>query len=459
MFLVRPTCFRKLLPGFNKIFPFCAALLAGDFATLPVRADGIYRNGVGARAMSLGGADVAWASDALGAMSLNPAGLGFLKETSLDVSFVGAVLDAKFANSVNSDGHLKNSLGGLADAALAIPIGSTPVTLGLGVIPDSLLSANWRYTDAPGGLGGATSYGFQKHHSEIILLRTAVGAGVSLGEKISVGASLGVVYNRNTLQSPYIFQEQPALRGAKTLLDLGTDGFGVNGNFGVLYRPHPDWQIGFAYRTETRIRSNGEASGNAGAQLKSLGGLFALARPDFHYDAEVVNTFPQMVSGGVSWLAHPRLRLTTQVDWIGWHDAFDRVRIKLTNGDNVDVNGLVGGNSLEDSVPLNWKDAFVYRAGAEFVLTENFHLRGGYSYGRKPVPAETLTPLTAAITEHTFTAGIGYTRGRYQIDFAYQYDLPATGRVDVSALRSGEYSRSELDLSIHWIGFTTSIRF
>ncbi|MBI3415386.1 MAG: TonB-dependent receptor [Verrucomicrobia bacterium] len=450
---------QKLPRNFAKLLSLSTALIMTGFAPWSVDASGIYRNGVGARAMSLGGADVAWAGDALGAMSLNPAGLGFLKDTSLDVSFAGALLDAKFTNPVNRDGYLKNSLGGLADAALAIPVGSTPVTLGLGVIPDSLLSANWRYTDAPGGLDGVTSYGFQKHHSEIILLRTALGAGVALGEKISVGASLGVVYNRNTLQSPYIFQEQPALRGAKTLLDLGTDGFGVNGNFGVLFRPHPDWQIGLAYRTETRIRSHGEASGNAGVQLKSLGGLFALARPDFHYDAEVVNTFPQMISGGVSWRAHPRLRLTTQVDWVNWHDAFDRVRIKLSNGDNADLNGLAGGNSLEDSAPLNWKDAFVYRAGVDFAVSENFHLRGGYSYGRNPVPAETLTPLTAAIAEHTFTAGIGFTRGRYQIDFAYQYDLPVTGRVDVSALRSGEYSRSEVDLSIHWIGLTTSIRF
>ena len=454
----QPTCDLRSHWNFAKWCSFFSIVgVVAGFHTA-ARANGIYRNGVGARAMSLGGADVAWAEDPLGAMSLNPAGLGFIKVPALDFSFAGAVLDAKFTNPANREGYLKDSLGGLADVALAIPAGSR-VTLGLGLIPDALLSANWRYTDAPGGLDGVTSYGFQKHRSEIILLRTALGAGVTLSENVSVGASLGVVYNRNTLQAPYIFQDQPALRGAKTLLDLGTDGFGVNGNFGVLFRPHPDWQIGLAYRTETRIRSHGAAAGNAGVQFQSLGGLFALARPDFHYDAEVVNTLPQMISGGISWRAHPRLRLTTQVDWINWRDAFDRLRIKLSNGNNADLNGLTGGNSIEDFVPLDWQDRFVYRAGVDFAVSENFHVRGGYSYGRSPVPDSTLTPLTAAIAEHTFTTGVGYTRGRWQIDLAYQYDLPVAGRVDLSRLRAGEYSHSEVDLSVHWIGITTSIRF
>ena len=128
------------------------------------------------------------------------------------------------------------------------------------------------------------------------------------------------------------------------------------------------------------------------------------ARPDFHYDAEVVNIFPQMVTAGVSWRAHPRVRLAAQVDWINWSDAFDRLEINLAHGNNADLNGLVGANTMTDFAPLNWRDRFVYRAGVEFAVTENFWLRGGWSYGKSPVPDETLTPLTAAITEHTFSA-------------------------------------------------------
>ena len=50
----------------------------------PANANGIYRDGIGARSMSMGGADVAWAEDPLGALGANPAGLGFQSSAGLN---------------------------------------------------------------------------------------------------------------------------------------------------------------------------------------------------------------------------------------------------------------------------------------------------------------------------------------------------------------------------------------
>ena len=136
-------------------------------------------------------------------------------------------------------------------------------------------------------------------------------------------------------------------------------------------------------------------------QLANIG--LGAARPDFHYDAEVVNAFPQMISGGVSWQAHARLRLAAQLDWIDWSGAFDDLHVKLRNGNNTDLNGVVGSDSMEDVVPLDWKDQLIVRVGGEFAATERIQLRAGYSYGRSPVPSGTLTPLTAVIMEHALT--------------------------------------------------------
>ena len=54
-----------------------AALSLGFVGLLapPTEANGIFRNGIGARAMALGGADVAWAEDALGAVRVRYAPL------------------------------------------------------------------------------------------------------------------------------------------------------------------------------------------------------------------------------------------------------------------------------------------------------------------------------------------------------------------------------------------------
>ena len=45
------------------------SLALGGGLALTAQANGIYSNGVGARSMAMGGADVAWASDPLGAMA------------------------------------------------------------------------------------------------------------------------------------------------------------------------------------------------------------------------------------------------------------------------------------------------------------------------------------------------------------------------------------------------------
>jgi len=166
-----------------------------------------------------------------------------------------------------------------------------------------------------------------------------------------------------------------------------------------------------------------------------------------------------MVQAGVSWKVHPRVRLAFQVDWINWSDAFDELPITLTNGSNADINGFVGSSTLQDTPPLRWKDRFVYRFGVEYLLSEHFVLRAGYAYGESPVPDGTLTPLTAVIMEHTVSAGVGYRHGRYRVDLAYQYDIPAERKVGTSALQAGEYSNSRTEVSLHWLAITTAIEF
>lgn len=132
--------------------------------------------------------------------------------------------------------------------------------------------------------------------------------------------------------------------------------------------------------------------------------------------------------------------------------------VSLSNGNNPTFDSVLG-SSFKDSIPLNWHDEFVYRAGLEFNVTENLALRVGYCYGNNPVPDSTLTPLTAAIMEHTLTAGIGYHWRCFQFDLAYQYDFPATQNVDASGLRSGEYSNSSIEVSAHTFVLATRVRF
>ncbi|MDB6039188.1 MAG: Long-chain fatty acid transport protein [Verrucomicrobiales bacterium] len=445
--------YRKMTP-LRNLTPVCVFLVS---ANLSAFADGVYRNGASARAMSLGGADVAIADEPLDAMHSNPAGLSLLKSPSAQAGFAGAIPAGEFSNSANSHGDLKTGFGAFPQGAFGLPLKSGPFALGVSVIPEALLDANWHYIDTPGGVDGNTSYGSQQHRSAILAVRSALGASYAFSDSLSVGASVGAIYNENTLQVPYVFQSHPVLKGFKTLLDLKTDGWGINGSFGGLYRPIESVSIGASYQLRTRLSTDGNASGNIGTQLQNVG--LGGARPDFHYDAQVENALPGVASVGLAWQIYPKLRSVFQVDWVNWGDAFDQLHVHLTKGNNTDINGVLGTDTIDDYVPLNWKNRFVYRTGLEYGLTDAWILRAGYAYGQSPVPDSTLTPMTGVITEHTLTAGVGFHYGRYTIDLAYQYELPADRHVGTSALLSGEYSNSNTSVSIHWVGLTTGIHF
>ena len=420
-------------------------------------ANGIYRDGAGARAMALGGASVGLDGQGLEALHSNPAGLSATNGITLQLGGVGAMAQGNFSNGANANSKLHEAFGAVPEVAIVYPLESVPVTLGLAVIPEALSSVDWQFVDAPGGLGGTTSYGLQQHHAEIIAYRAAVGANWKISDSLSLGAAIGAEYNRNTLVAPYTFQNHPALTGFKTLLDLQTEGWGVNGDIGIVWRPCEKIIIGLSYRTQTELETDGDANGNAGTQLQNIGaGSF---QPDFHYDATVSTKLPQAVTAGISWQAQPRLRAVFQVEWINWSDSFDELDIQLAHGSNPDINGFLGSDQIHDVVPLNWKDRFVYRTGLEFAAAEEIILRAGYAYGANPVPDSTLTPMSAAILEHAITGGVEWRRGRWTVAAAYQYDFSATSNVGASGLASGEYSNSRTRVEAHWFGLTTSIRF
>lgn len=440
--------------GTLKTFGLSLGLAA---VTSTTHANGIYRDGAGARAMALGGASVGLDAQGMEALHSNPAGLSGTNGVTLQLGVVGAIGKGEFSNAANSNSGMREPFGVAPEAAVVYPLPSIPVTLGFAVVPDALASVDWQLVDAPGGLDGNTSYGQQRHHAEIIAYRAVFGASWQISDTLSLGAAIGAEYNRNTLVAPYTFQSHPTLRGFKTLLDLQTEGWGVNADLGLVWRPCEKIVLGLSYRTATDLETDGDANGNAAVQLQNIGaGAF---QPDFHYDAEVSTKLPQVATAGISWQAHARWRAVFQVEWINWSDSFDTLDIQLSNGSNADINGFLGSDQIRDSFPLDWKDRFVYRTGLEFSASEEIILRAGYAYGANPVPDSTITPMNAAILEHAVTAGIEWRRGRWSIAAAYQYDFPSTSTVGTSSLESGEYSNSRTRVEAHWVGLTTGIRF
>lgn len=437
-------------------YSFCRVVLLAAAGALAadVRAAALYQDGAGARAKALGGAGAAVADDPQSALFDNPAALSDIDRLAVQLGLDAGFAQGRFSNRANSGAHFEQS-GVIGGFAASIPAG--PIHFGVGINPDIAVRNHWRYRDTPGGADAATTYGDQPQESGIVLLRSAVGASWQINPQLSVGGNFGLLYNENQLRAPYVFQTQPTLRGAKTLLNLNTNGFGWNAQGGLRWRPVKEVALSLSYTSESTIKTHGAASGNAGVQFSNLG--LGGARPDFHYDAEVTNVFPQQLSAGIEWKAAKRTTLSAQLDWINWADAFETLPVRLSNGNNKDLNGLLGSRRLNDDIPVRWRDQYVTRVGIEQGLDDHWTLRAGYAYGNNPVPAGTLTPLTAAITEHTITAGVGYRQGPWRVDAACQWELPATGNVSQSDLAAGEYSASSTRVSIEWLGVTAEVDF
>ena len=322
---------------------------------------GLSPDGAGGRAAAMGGVGTAVADDPLSALFNNPAALADLgsrpqAQLGGDVGFLGG----SFHNRANADASL-DAAAGIGQFAASVPVG--PLSFGLGVNPDLAARVSGRYVDAPGGADGATSYGDTRNTSELLLLRSAVGAGYRLAPNCFLGLSVGLLYNVNELHTNYVFQSQPVLRTVKTGLDLDTTGLGYNFQAGFRWRPVPRVSLNVAYTSRSQVQSHGLASGNAGVQLTHLG--LGAARQDFTYDAQVTNHFPQMVNAGVAWEPPwvKGLTVGAQFDWINWSEAFHDLPIHLTNGNNANLNALVGSHTLNDDVPLRWRDSDVGRFG------------------------------------------------------------------------------------------------
>lgn len=442
------------------LLPRCSTTLCALFtlAALPglLNANGLDRNGVGARSMGMAGASAADAEDAFSSMALNPGLLGFASGSDLHLSLGGVTGSGDFQNQYGGSGDLDEDWHLIPDIVWRTAL-NDDVTLGLSVIPDSSREADWFYRDPAGGAGGNASYGWRHHHSSITNIRAALGLGVRVSDTVSLGASVGGVYTKNELHTPYIFQSHPALAGMKTLLDMETDGFGINGDLGLVWQATKKLAFGLTYRTPTHFETEGEATGDIGAQLRSLGLKGVPSK--FRYDSEIETELPQKVTLGTSWQAHERVRFSAQVDWVNWSRAFDQLDVHLSNGSNPAINGLLGTDRIDDTIPLDWKDRFVYRAGVEVDLTDCWVLRAGYVYGKSPVPDSTVLPMTAAISEHTIALGVGYKGKSCTVDLAVQHDLEATQRAGVSGITGTEYDNSRMSVKATWVAVTVGFKF
>ncbi len=431
-----------------------AAVVAALILLPSLRAQDFFNGGVTARTASSAGIYVPSAAGALDSLSLNPAGLAGIRGPVLDVSAEGLLARGSFSNAANVNSPMRFNAGAIPSGAFGLPVGNSRWSIAAGFVPDLLSTSKWQFQDAPGAAGA--TYGRQNEKSAILAFRIPVGVAYRVNSRLSIGVTASAISNSNTLIMPYVFQSQPVVKGLKTLLDLHTTGLGWNTSFGVIAKPSKRVELAASYRTVSSITSTGNASGSLSAQFAALG---LAASPDFTYRAQVKVQLPAAALVSASWQTQPRLRLSVSTSWTGWNSSFHDLPVSLSKGTNAVVNSLLASSSLQDTVPLDWKDQISFRAAAERSITEHLSISGGFVHATNPVPNSTLSPLTAAIMSNGLSTGFGYILGRSRIDLAYQYNLNNKESVGTSALLAGEFNNSQVKIGTQALVISTSFHF
>lgn len=424
------------------LFPSLMVLVL--FFTSEVKANDLLRTTTGAAALGSGGVSLL-ATDPLTAMSNNPA-LLVGQNRSFQVGGHAVLVDADFRSSLGESDAADRGPGLIPEAAFAMPVPDSRITLGALVMLRSALRAEFDFTDPPGTLN--VSYKRQRHLSEYVVLEAAVGVGFEISDQLYIGANLGVLYNRNTLQAPYIFQTHPVLTGLKVLVDLEADDLAATAKVGARYKITENVDISLSFSAQTEFESRGKLYGN----LSELGlGI----QPDFNYRAVVKTATPATFSSALAWSVTEKLTAGLQVDWIYWSAAFDRLPLTLTKGSNGELNDFLASTSIRDTAPLNWDDQIGFAFGISYEIQPATNLRVGLGFDDVPVPESTFTPMTGAILDRSVSLGLSKQEASgHQLDVGYRYSQGSDLRVRQSQLAGGEYTNSRLGLALHTLFFS-----
>ncbi|MDY6791220.1 MAG: outer membrane protein transport protein [Thermodesulfobacteriota bacterium] len=267
--------------------------------------------------------------------------------------------------------------------------------------------------------------------------------GYKVNENFSVGLSFGIGYQSMRLKMPYQVHSG-ALAGNVMVADMRMEGSDYCSNLGILYKVNDAVKIGFVYKSETKINMSGDANVDASA----------LGAGTAKYDVEATYKWPQSAGVGISYLATPKLLVAADVEWINWKKAMQSLEFEFSQGNS----GLLPP-ALNDELPLDWDDQYVFRLGVEYEATENLDLRCGVTYGKSPIPDNTVMSILCTIIEWSATIGLGYNVTEdVSFNAAYLHSFDHTQDSDVSLI-GNEYDGSSTGVSIDAIYMGLTVNF
>jgi len=409
--------------AFSLLFVFT---LAGA-----VLGNGVSLNSPGTRAISMGGAYISIVDD-YSAPYWNPAGL--MNVSGMQASFfvTDIIPMASYERTmawgevVDADAEAQHLIAPNASFLWTCKM-HEKLHLGLSMIVPAGLGVKWKGEDflafnGPEYLGvdslgvpisnpgRNTIYNWETY---IGVLNFSLSAAYQFGDKLNVGGAFHLIQGSMSIDKgvdAYDITSGSPILGSDGMIDTQfseeSDGWGYGFGVGTQYMATDKITIGASLRTEMSIDFEGEAENPAFAALGA-------DKSDFKREM----TWPLWVGGGVAFQATEKLLLVAEAQWSQWSENQDELVAEYDDANWEAAMAASEGNKII----LHWDDAVQIRFGAEYLLNEQWALRGGFYIDPAPGPDETQTFLIPNTDFNVITAGVGYKMDKLSFDLAFEY--------------------------------------
>ena len=233
--------------------------------------------------------------------------------------------------------------------------------------------------------------------------------------KLYVGGSIGfprIRYNSSTVHTE-IFNVDSNIDATYDTKEfsfteeLKTEGNGINAKIGLIYLPVQWLRVGVSLHTPTRYSMNDSYS-------TAIASRFVADSFDQDFTSDVGGfdyrlITPGRVTASAAFLLKKRGFLTLEYEYVDYgNSTLKEAAAAAAGAYDFDLE-----NSTSESI---YRSASIIKAGAEFRVTNNWTVRGGYAFYESPFK-EDINSIDASRTN--VSGGLGYKNANFSLDFTY----------------------------------------
>lgn len=210
-------------------------------------------------------------------------------------------------------------------------------------------------------------------------------------------------------------------------------GTGINGTFGVIYKPISQVNIGISATTPTWYSITDEATTFFDTWYfdneEATSAYHTFNSDEVQDYIEYNLKTPYKISGGISAILG-RGMISADVDYI------DYGSMRFSGSDNLGSQKQPLDDSMNEDIRATYTGAVNFRVGGEYLIADNFLVRAGYGQQGSPYK-------NTDLSTQTISGGLGYRVNNMYLDLTYQH-------------RSPEYTGSPYQIDTNWWqGYTT----